>query len=109
MYVCLYVSIFIFIVCSLRKIFKLSVDVGFIIINCLFKLCIHRNEALRHAGIKFPNPVKTGTTIAGIVFKDGVILGADTRATEVCRHCHVIFASYCSILLIMEIYLSTLV
>lgn len=24
----------------------------------------------------------TGTTIAGIVFKDGVILGADTRATE---------------------------
>lgn len=46
-----------------------------------FELC-KRNEALRHAGIKFPNPVKTGTTIAGIVFKDGVILGADTRATE---------------------------
>jgi 20S proteasome subunit beta 2 len=26
--------------------------------------------------------MKTGTTIAGIVFKDGVVLGADTRATE---------------------------
>lgn len=29
-----------------------------------------------------PMPYKTGTTIVGIVFKDGVILGADTRATE---------------------------
>lgn len=29
-----------------------------------------------------PKAVKTGTTIIGIVFKDGVILGADTRATE---------------------------
>lgn len=29
-----------------------------------------------------PTPVKTGTTIAGIIFKDGVILGADTRATN---------------------------
>jgi 20S proteasome subunit beta 2 len=28
-----------------------------------------------------PKARKTGTTIAGIVFKDGVILGADTRAT----------------------------
>lgn len=25
--------------------------------------------------------MKTGTTIAGIVYKDGVVLGADTRAT----------------------------
>lgn len=41
-----------------------------------------RNEALRRAGLVFPKVVKTGTTIAGIVFKDGVILGADTRATE---------------------------
>lgn len=29
-----------------------------------------------------PKARKTGTTIAGIIFKDGVILGADTRATE---------------------------
>jgi len=29
-----------------------------------------------------PRARKTGTTIAGIVFKDGVVLGADTRATE---------------------------
>ncbi|KAA0710072.1 Proteasome subunit beta type-7 [Triplophysa tibetana] len=27
-------------------------------------------------------PLKTGTTIAGVVFKDGVVLGADTRATS---------------------------
>ncbi|XP_068566930.1 proteasome 20S subunit beta 13a [Cebidichthys violaceus] len=29
-----------------------------------------------------PKPLKTGTTIAGLVFKDGVVLGADTRATS---------------------------
>lgn len=29
-----------------------------------------------------PKAQKTGTTIAGIIFKDGVILGADTRATS---------------------------
>lgn len=33
-------------------------------------------------GFKTPNAVKTGTTIVGIIYKDGVILGADTRATE---------------------------
>lgn len=29
-----------------------------------------------------PKPMKTGTTIAGLIFKDGVVLGADTRATS---------------------------
>lgn len=33
-------------------------------------------------GVKVPVPTKTGTTIVGIVFKDGVILGADTRSTS---------------------------
>ncbi|KAI4795868.1 hypothetical protein KUCAC02_029602 [Chaenocephalus aceratus] len=33
-------------------------------------------------GSSLPTARKTGTTICGIVFKDGVILGADTRATE---------------------------
>lgn len=32
-------------------------------------------------GFKKPKETKTGTTIAGIIFKDGVVLGADTRAT----------------------------
>eukprot|EP00118_Oscarella_pearsei_P025009 m.307313 g.307313 ORF g.307313 m.307313 type:complete len:266 (+) comp42131_c0_seq1:29-826(+) len=41
-----------------------------------------RNALLEKKGFKAPKPVKTGTTIAGLVFKDGVILGADTRATE---------------------------
>jgi len=30
---------------------------------------------------RLPRATKTGTTICGVVFKDGVILGADTRAT----------------------------
>jgi len=32
--------------------------------------------------LKLPTALKTGTTICGIIFKDGVVLGADTRATE---------------------------
>ncbi|XP_063000781.1 proteasome subunit beta type-7 [Elgaria multicarinata webbii] len=33
-------------------------------------------------GLRLPTARKTGTTIAGVVFKDGIVLGADTRATE---------------------------
>lgn len=33
-------------------------------------------------GDNLPKATKTGTTICGIVYKDGVILGADTRATS---------------------------
>merc|ERR1711998_706504 len=32
-------------------------------------------------GMKMPGFRKTGTTIVGLVYKDGVVLGADTRAT----------------------------
>jgi len=41
-----------------------------------------RNTFLEKKGFKPPKTLKTGTTIAGITFKDGVVLGADTRATE---------------------------
>eukprot|EP00475_Leptophrys_vorax_P009494 TRINITY_DN1629_c0_g1_i1.p1 TRINITY_DN1629_c0_g1~~TRINITY_DN1629_c0_g1_i1.p1 ORF type:complete len:309 (+),score=81.95 TRINITY_DN1629_c0_g1_i1:134-928(+) len=34
------------------------------------------------APVKLPKFRKTGTTIVGLTFKDGVVLGADTRATE---------------------------
>lgn len=30
-------------------------------------------------GMKMPKAAKTGTTIVGVVYKDGVVLGADTR------------------------------
>lgn len=40
------------------------------------------NEMLMKNGFKEPKAIKTGTTIVGIIFKDGVVLGADTRATE---------------------------
>lgn len=43
---------------------------------------VRRNALLEKHGLKGPTARKTGTTIAGIVFKDGVVLGADTRATE---------------------------
>ncbi|KAI9592201.1 nucleophile aminohydrolase [Syncephalis fuscata] len=40
------------------------------------------NTALQQKGLALPKAVKTGTTIAGVLFKDGIVLGADTRATE---------------------------
>mmetsp|Transcript_124157 Transcript_124157/g.185576 ORF Transcript_124157/g.185576 Transcript_124157/m.185576 type:complete len:266 (-) Transcript_124157:27-824(-) len=46
-----------------------------------FDLC-KRNAFLDAKGAKAPRTKKTGTTICGAVFKDGVVLGADTRATE---------------------------
>ncbi|CAD5121585.1 DgyrCDS10083 [Dimorphilus gyrociliatus] len=49
---------------------------GFNFDNCI------RNRLLEGKGLKAPKALKTGTTIAGVIFKDGVVLGADTRATE---------------------------
>ncbi|KAL6838762.1 hypothetical protein ACP4OV_031476 [Aristida adscensionis] len=46
-----------------------------------FDLC-RRNAMLETKGLKVPGFRKTGTTIVGLVFADGVVLGADTRATE---------------------------
>ncbi|KAG8084867.1 hypothetical protein GUJ93_ZPchr0010g7313 [Zizania palustris] len=46
-----------------------------------FDLC-RRNAMLAEKGLKMPGFRKTGTTIVGLVFQDGVVLGADTRATE---------------------------
>merc|ERR1712070_693049 len=48
---------------------------GFNFENCL------RNDFLAQTGMKLPKGFKTGTTIVGLVYKDGVVLGADTRAT----------------------------
>jgi len=41
-----------------------------------------RNKFLAGKGSKSPKATSTGTTIVGCLFKDGVILGADTRATN---------------------------
>lgn len=47
-----------------------------------FENCRRNEYILAKDGYKAPTATKTGTTIAGIIFKDGVILGADTRATD---------------------------
>ncbi|TGZ75648.1 hypothetical protein CRM22_000274 [Opisthorchis felineus] len=64
---------------------------GFSFENC------YRNQRLEKSGMALPKPIKTGTTICGVVFKDGVVLGADTRATsgnivadKVCQKIHYI-------------------
>lgn len=41
-----------------------------------------RNNFLGSKGYPVPKATSTGTTIVGCIFKDGVVLGADTRATE---------------------------
>ncbi|KIM87720.1 hypothetical protein PILCRDRAFT_63201 [Piloderma croceum F 1598] len=41
-----------------------------------------RNSFLSEKGIPLPKATSTGTTIVGCLFKDGIVLGADTRATE---------------------------
>lgn len=43
---------------------------------------VSRNEMLRGSGLAFKNAMKTGTTISGVVFAGGVVLGADTRSTN---------------------------
>lgn len=43
---------------------------------------VGRNLRLERNGYKVPKAMKTGTTICGVVYKDGIVLGADTRATE---------------------------
>jgi len=46
---------------------------GFNFENC------KRNAFLAEKGYAPPKVTKTGTTICAVIFKDGVILGADTR------------------------------
>jgi len=41
-----------------------------------------RNLALIESGVAVPKARKTGTTIVGCLFNNGVVLGADTRATS---------------------------
>jgi 20S proteasome subunit beta 2 len=43
---------------------------------------VRRNEMLRGSGLAFKNAMKTGTTISGVCFAGGVVLGADTRSTN---------------------------
>jgi 20S proteasome subunit beta 2 len=42
---------------------------------------VRRNQILHDSGLKMPKPMSTGTTIVGVVYKGGIVLGADTRAT----------------------------
>lgn len=43
---------------------------------------VQRNLQLEADGVQFPKTTSTGTTIVGVVFEGGVVLGADTRATS---------------------------
>uniref|UniRef100_A0A9L0K6R3 Proteasome subunit beta n=1 Tax=Equus asinus TaxID=9793 RepID=A0A9L0K6R3_EQUAS len=53
---------------------------GFSFDNCRRNAVLEADFARK--GFKLPTARKTGTTIAGVVYKDGIVLGADTRATE---------------------------
>jgi len=76
---------------------------GFNFENCARNQHLQQNE-VGGQKVTIPTPIKTGTTICGLVFKDGVILGADTRATDgntvadkVCQKLHSIAPNiYCA-------------
>uniref|UniRef100_A0A6B2FAI0 Proteasome subunit beta n=1 Tax=Bothriechis nigroviridis TaxID=88079 RepID=A0A6B2FAI0_BOTNI len=53
---------------------------GFSFHNCARNAQLEAEGAQK--GLRLPTARKTGTTIAGVVYKDGIVLGADTRATE---------------------------
>nr|ANM86167.1 proteasome subunit beta type-7-B [Stygiella incarcerata] len=46
-----------------------------------FQLC-RRNKMMQSKGFVMPGALKTGTTIVGVMFNEGIVLAADTRATE---------------------------
>uniref|UniRef100_A0A8D0G6E5 Proteasome subunit beta n=1 Tax=Sphenodon punctatus TaxID=8508 RepID=A0A8D0G6E5_SPHPU len=48
--------------------------------NCSWNAVLEAESVKK--GFQIPMARKTGTTIAKVVYKDGIILGADTRATE---------------------------
>ena len=54
-------------------------------ISCSFQgICLNSSDSnafLEGKGVKMPKATSTGTTIVGCLFKDGIVLGADTRAT----------------------------
>lgn len=41
-----------------------------------------RNSSLAQKNLNLPKATSTGTTIVGCLFEGGIVLGADTRATE---------------------------
>ena len=43
---------------------------------------VARNEMMSNNGLAFKAAMKTGTTITGVCFDGGVVLGADTRSTN---------------------------
>lgn len=41
-----------------------------------------RNTSLANKNLGLPKATSTGTTIVGCLYENGIVLGADTRATE---------------------------
>lgn len=52
------------------------------LIICAYTQITTRNNFLSDRGLPLPKATSTGTTIVGCLFKGGIVLGADTRATE---------------------------
>ena len=57
-----------------------SLEGGFNFDNLIRNAMLSKTLGSAEPGV-LPSAWKTGTTICGIVYKDGVVLGADTRAT----------------------------
>lgn len=69
------------------------------LMKCDILSFFNRNQQIEHDladNLKLPKARKTGTTIVGLIYKDGVVLGADTRATEVGGKTLYCKSSFCS-------------
>lgn len=52
-----------------------------LLFDMIIRLIVSRNAFLSSKGVSLPKATSTGTTIVGCLYRDGVVLGADTRAT----------------------------
>jgi len=69
---------------------------------------VSRNRFLANAGFSQPQPMSTGTTICGVIFDGGLVLGADTRATAGALISLIVFLSPFHIHSFFELFLLTL-
>ncbi|KAJ3414217.1 proteasome core particle subunit beta 2 [Chytridiales sp. JEL 0842] len=64
------------------KIDVLNPSFDFVVPDLVSLFITNINVLIENKGMKPPKATKTGTTIVGCIYKDGLVLGADTRATE---------------------------
>ena len=61
---------------------RVKILMSLTLIELVYIYSCFRNAFLANKGFATPKTTKTGTTICGVVFEGGVVVGADTRSTS---------------------------